>query len=82
MATTVGDFLIQRLHDWGVRRVYGYPGDGINGLVGAFDRMGDKMEFIQTATRSSRRSPPPPMPNSPARSGSAWRPRARAPSTC
>ena len=31
MADTVGDFLWQRLHDWGVRRVFGYPGDGING---------------------------------------------------
>lgn len=30
-----------------MRRVYGYPGDGINGLMGAFDRMGDHMQFIQ-----------------------------------
>jgi pyruvate dehydrogenase (quinone) len=30
MAKTVSDQLLQRLHDWGVRRVYGYPGDGIN----------------------------------------------------
>lgn len=47
MSQTVSDQLLQRLHDWGVRRVYGYPGDGINGLMGAFNRIGDKMAFIQ-----------------------------------
>jgi pyruvate dehydrogenase (quinone) len=31
MATTVSDQLLQRLIEWGVHRVYGYPGDGING---------------------------------------------------
>ena len=37
MATTVGDFLLRRLSsEWGVRRIYGYPGDGINGILGAF----------------------------------------------
>jgi pyruvate dehydrogenase (quinone) len=31
MATnTVGDFVVERMHQWGVRRIYGYPGDGIN----------------------------------------------------
>jgi pyruvate dehydrogenase (quinone) len=47
MSITTSDQLLQRLHAWGVRRIFGYPGDGINGLMGAFDRMGDKMEFIQ-----------------------------------
>ncbi len=47
MAQTVGDFFWQRLYDWGVRRVYGYPGDGINGLLGALDRFDGKIEFIQ-----------------------------------
>lgn len=47
MSKTVSDQLLQRLHDWGVRRVYGYPGDGINGLMGAFNRMGDEMTFVQ-----------------------------------
>ena len=32
---TVGDFLLQRLGEWGVKRIYGYPGDGINGIMGA-----------------------------------------------
>ncbi|WNO54060.1 thiamine pyrophosphate-requiring protein [Stakelama saccharophila] len=47
MAHTVGDFVWDRLHQWGVRRVYGYPGDGINGLLGALDRAGDRFEFVQ-----------------------------------
>jgi pyruvate dehydrogenase (quinone) len=39
MSDTVSDFLLERLHDWGVRRVYAYPGDGINGILGAFGRL-------------------------------------------
>ncbi|RRH87657.1 hypothetical protein EH244_16545 [Variovorax beijingensis] len=48
MKKTVSDFVVQRLHDWGVRRVYGYPGDGINGLMGALDRADGAIEFIQS----------------------------------
>ncbi|WP_312516407.1 thiamine pyrophosphate-requiring protein [Massilia sp.] len=44
---TVGDFMLERLGQWGVRRVYGYPGDGINGILAAFGRQ-DKIEFVQT----------------------------------
>jgi len=44
---TVGDFVIGRLADWGVRRIYGYPGDGINGLMGALERATDRVRFIQ-----------------------------------
>src|SRR5579885_1898877 len=47
MAQTVGDFFIERLHRWGVRRIYGYPGDGINGVIGALQRAKGKIEFIQ-----------------------------------
>jgi pyruvate dehydrogenase (quinone) len=47
MAKTVGDFFIERLHQWGIRRIYGYPGDGINGVFGALQRAKDKIEFIQ-----------------------------------
>jgi pyruvate dehydrogenase (quinone) len=43
----VGDFLVRRLSDWGVRRIYGYPGDGINGIMGALDRASDRVEFVQ-----------------------------------
>src|ERR1700712_4729348 len=48
MAPTVGQFLLQRLADWGVKRIYGYPGDGINGILGGFHEMGDRIRFIQT----------------------------------
>jgi pyruvate dehydrogenase (quinone) len=47
MAQTVGDFVVERLHAWGVRRIFGYPGDGINGVIGGLQRAGDKMQFIQ-----------------------------------
>jgi pyruvate dehydrogenase (quinone) len=47
MAKTVGDQVVERLHAWGVRRVFGYPGDGINGVMAALNRMSDKVEFIQ-----------------------------------
>ncbi len=45
---TVGDFFWERLHQWGVRCVFGYPGDGINGLLGGLQRFGtDKIRFVQ-----------------------------------
>ena len=47
MSTTTADFLLERLSNWGVRRIYGYPGDGINGIMGALDRHSDRVEFIQ-----------------------------------
>jgi pyruvate dehydrogenase (quinone) len=47
MATTVSDFIVERLHQWGVRRMFGYPGDGINGMFGALQRGGGKIEFVQ-----------------------------------
>ncbi|HEY2034207.1 MAG TPA: thiamine pyrophosphate-requiring protein [Rhizomicrobium sp.] len=48
MAKTVGDFLFERLRTWGVRRVFGYPGDGINGIVTALGRLDpEDMEFVQ-----------------------------------
>jgi pyruvate dehydrogenase (quinone) len=47
MSQTVADYILARLSEWNVRRVYGYPGDGINGLIGAFDRAEDRIEFIQ-----------------------------------
>ncbi len=47
MAMTVGQQILERLADWGVRRVYGYPGDGINGIVGALPKLGDRLDFVQ-----------------------------------
>ncbi|MDQ3866792.1 MAG: thiamine pyrophosphate-requiring protein [Actinomycetota bacterium] len=47
-ADTVGDFLVERLREWGVRRVFGYPGDGINGVVLAFGReAAEGIEWVQ-----------------------------------
>src|SRR3954471_675973 len=48
MDTTVADHVLDRLEEWGVRRIYGYPGDGINGLLGALERAGDRFELVQT----------------------------------
>jgi pyruvate dehydrogenase (quinone) len=48
MSETVADHLLDRLaFDWGVKRIYGYPGDGINGIIGAFGRGEKRPEFIQ-----------------------------------
>jgi len=44
---TCGDFLVERLSQWGIDRIYGYPGDGINGIMGALERAEDTIEFIQ-----------------------------------
>src|SRR5437660_11940891 len=44
---TVAQFILGRLADHGVRRIYGYPGDGINGLLGAFHEVGERVEFTQ-----------------------------------
>lgn len=48
MAQTVADFVLDRLHGWGVRTIYGYPGDGINGFLGALDRANGRIRFIQS----------------------------------
>lgn len=47
MVAEVGDYLLERLRDWGVTKVFGYPGDGINGLLAAWGRADNKPMFIQ-----------------------------------
>jgi pyruvate dehydrogenase (quinone) len=47
MTETASDFLIKRITEWGLKRIYGYPGDGINGIIGAIDRAGDAVEYVQ-----------------------------------
>src|ERR671923_2620142 len=47
MAQLVADYVLERLKQWGVHRIYGYPGDGINGFLGALDRAEGDPEFIQ-----------------------------------
>jgi len=47
MARTAADVLADRLIDWGVRVVFGLPGDGINGIMEALRQRQDKLTFIQ-----------------------------------
>ena len=47
-SATVADFVLERLRDWGVENVFGYAGDGINGLLGAWGRAENKPKFIQS----------------------------------
>ena len=47
MGQIVADYVLSRLTEWGVHRIYGYPGDGINAFLGAFDRAEGDPEFIQ-----------------------------------
>jgi len=47
MGDTVSDFLLKRLSQWGIKRIYGYPGDGINGILGGLERHQDLFEFVQ-----------------------------------
>src|SRR5690348_13895519 len=47
MAKTVADLLIERLIDWGVETIFGFPGDGINGIFESLRTREDKIRFIQ-----------------------------------
>jgi pyruvate dehydrogenase (quinone) len=46
MAKLTADFLLERLAENGVKRIYGYPGDGINAIIGALERHPD-IKFVQ-----------------------------------
>ncbi|MFD7936281.1 thiamine pyrophosphate-requiring protein [Streptomyces sp. NPDC059755] len=48
MSVKVSDHVLQRLREWGVEQVFGYPGDGINGLLAAWGRAGDEPRFVQS----------------------------------
>ena len=47
MAKTVADMLVERLIDWGVETIFGFPGDGINGIFEALRTNQEKIQFIQ-----------------------------------
>ncbi|GJF11937.1 putative pyruvate decarboxylase [Mycolicibacterium cyprinidarum] len=47
MKDTVGDVLLARLREWGIQQVFGFPGDGINGLLAAWQRADDRPQFVQ-----------------------------------
>jgi pyruvate dehydrogenase (quinone) len=46
-ADNVSDFIIKRLASWGISRIFGYPGDGINGILGALSRSMEDVRFTQ-----------------------------------
>jgi len=48
MSKTAADNLCERLIAWDVSTIYGFPGDGINGLLGALRRHQDELRFVQT----------------------------------
>ncbi|MGY6021411.1 thiamine pyrophosphate-requiring protein [Streptomyces spinosirectus] len=48
MSTKVSDHILQRLREWGVDHVFGYPGDGINGLLAAWGRAENQPRFVQS----------------------------------
>ncbi len=48
MTTTVADFILNRLRQWDVEHVFGYAGDGINGLLAAWGRAEDAPQFVQS----------------------------------
>src|SRR5690349_24276706 len=47
MPTTTADILVERLIDWGVRVVFGLPGDGINGIMEALRTRQERITFVQ-----------------------------------
>jgi pyruvate dehydrogenase (quinone) len=47
VAQTVGEFFVQRLKEWGVHTIFGFPGDGINGVLRGLEKAGDDFLFVQ-----------------------------------
>lgn len=47
MALSVGQYIMQRMQEWGIERLYGYPGDGINGILAGLRKNENKPRFIQ-----------------------------------
>jgi pyruvate dehydrogenase (quinone) len=43
----VADYLLSRLGEWGIDKVFGFPGDGINGILAAFGKADNNPKFIQ-----------------------------------
>jgi pyruvate dehydrogenase (quinone) len=47
MGDKVSDFLLKRLSQWEIKRIFDYPDDGINGILGELERHQDLFEFVQ-----------------------------------
>ena len=75
MTQTVADHLLGRLREWGVEQVFGYPGDGINGLVAALERADNKPQFVQARHEEMAAFEAVGYAKFSGGSGCAWRPR-------
>src|SRR5205809_991503 len=53
MTRTAADVLADRLLDWGVKIVFGLPGDGINGIMEALRQRQDRLSFVQVRHEES-----------------------------
>lgn len=53
MAKTVGEMLIDRLAEWGVEVIFGFPGDGVNGIFEGLRVTQNKMKFVQVRHEES-----------------------------
>jgi len=76
------DYLCERLIEWGVDTIYGFPGDGINGILGALRRHEDQLRFIQTRHEEMASFMACGHAKFTGDVGSAWPPRDRGRSTC
>ena len=47
MSQSVASYLLERLQAWGIEKVFAYPGDGINGILGAWVKADSAPQFIQ-----------------------------------
>ena len=82
MSMNVSDFVWHRLQEWGLKRVYGYPGDGVGGLDVALEKTKDTLQYIQVRHEEMAAFMAAGTRNSPARLGFAMPPRGRVRSTC
>ena len=46
-STTAAEVLVESLEDWGLDTIFGFPGDGINGIMEALRRRQEKIRFVQ-----------------------------------
>jgi pyruvate dehydrogenase (quinone) len=53
MAKTVGELLIDRLAEWGVEVIFGFPGDGVNGIFEGLRVNQNKVKFVQVRHEES-----------------------------
>ena len=47
MSKTTADFMLERLSAWGIRNIYGFPGDGISSTLEALEKAMDRFVFVQ-----------------------------------